>query len=339
VITIIKVDLENIPVSHSPKPDLDDPRRICSNDDSGDYEKVKYKATVEPSGTTAKVTSTGTAGVTFEGISGSNPNALTDGQEFWVKGGSTTGPYEITLEHNDLSTCTDTDGEKVFKFLLEIENIGGSGDAGKVDADTGGYNPNGGATIEVKDDKTYSASAKVVTEPTGLYSDDVECEFRAGFGNVTFSPYNEYMLADLNIYRNTLFDDFVSGWSASVGVGPVSLSLSVPSSAQEAASSANTGMSATYVNPAAAPQTSLNTTYSINSFPAFEYSNYDNKDMWVDLNIVRDFDVGSADEIFVYVGRIAGSTAGDNAHTHKARTIIGNSSSDFWNSEGTYEIK
>jgi hypothetical protein len=107
-IVVLKVDLE--PVAAGNTPDLTD-GRICINAQT-EYKKAKWKAVVKPSGTATVTPVSG--GVTVTGGAG-----LSDGDTFWVEGGTTVGDYEIKITHDSLATCTATASEKVFTFVKE----------------------------------------------------------------------------------------------------------------------------------------------------------------------------------------------------------------------------
>jgi hypothetical protein len=88
--TLHVADMELEKLSAGNSPDLA-PGLICTNAQAC-YKKAKWKAkTVRPSGTTAKVISSAGAPVTFSGIGGSDPDALSEGDEFWVEETGWTG--------------------------------------------------------------------------------------------------------------------------------------------------------------------------------------------------------------------------------------------------------
>ena len=179
--TVINVDLENIPVSHSPNPDLDDPKRMCNNAQA-EYKKVKYRATVKPDTTTAKVYSAAAASqasVTFQGItSGFNADAVKDGDEFWVVSGGSVGLYNIVLIHNltpisDPNPCWTYAEDYVFKLVVEVGATSTS--PGVTGNGTGGdyfvtQTANIGGLAHAADQE-IRRFAWLVTEPAGKYSE------------------------------------------------------------------------------------------------------------------------------------------------------------------------
>jgi hypothetical protein len=219
-IYVVDVDLEKLSAGNSP--DLE-PGRICINAQAC-YKKAKWKAIVKGVGT-ASVTSTGAVDVTFSGIDGSNPSALADNDTFWAIGGTEIGTYEITITHNDLSTCIDTDTEKVFKFKFDgptkTSDNGAVFPAGGEASrnDTGGWVDAPKRLPPVSNDSAgyveWAYDLKVMTEPSGLYSGDVQAK-----ANVTFESDGR-----MRIYcytRPVLYDCI----GISVGWGIVSVSIS-----------------------------------------------------------------------------------------------------------------
>ena len=122
---VVNVGLQKISGLRSPA--LADAGRICLNAQD-EYKKAKFKATVKPEGTTAKVSSTGyDANVNVSGASsGVDTNNLMNGDEIWVEEAGETGTYEITLEHKDCSDSTDTYSETVFEFEFDHQKVNSS---------------------------------------------------------------------------------------------------------------------------------------------------------------------------------------------------------------------
>lgn len=219
-VDVLEVDLEKLPAGCSP--DLP-PGRICINAQDC-YKKAKWKAIIKGGGT-AHVTSTGPAAVTFQGINGSNPASLSNNDKFWAVGGTEIGGYAITITHNDLSNCENSDDEKVFKFKFD--------DPVKTD-DNGAVFPAGGEATRsdpggwVDGPKTQAPVAtdsagfvewfydlKVITDPIDLYSGNVQAK-----ANVTFESDGR-----MRIYcypRPLLFYDCI-GISVSWGIVTVDI--------------------------------------------------------------------------------------------------------------------
>jgi len=179
IVTVVEVGLEKLNAGNSP--DLP-PGRICINAQLC-YIRAKWKAIVKGGGT-AKVTSTGPVQVTFEGIDGSHPDDLSNNDEFWAIGDLGRGPgsYAITLEHNTLSTCTDSDGNDIFMFEYEWTKTNESGAI----AGDGTVNEEEGFVSAPKDTEPGSNQnaaevywyydMKIVTDAPGLYGGNVQAK-------------------------------------------------------------------------------------------------------------------------------------------------------------------
>jgi len=106
------------PVDAGNKPELAK-GRICLNAQA-EYKKAKWKAIVLPEGTKATVTAVS------GGVSVPSGTSLSNGNTFWVEGGTTTGDYTIKIAHNSLpDICKETKGEKAFKFIKKDVGISG----------------------------------------------------------------------------------------------------------------------------------------------------------------------------------------------------------------------
>jgi len=216
-VDVVDVDLAKLPSGCSP--DLP-PGRICINAQDC-YKKAKWKAIIKGGGT-AHVTSTGPVTVTFQGINGSNPASLSNNDEFWAVGGTEIGIYAITITHNDLSTCTDTDDEKVFKFKFDdpakTDDNGAMTGGEATRSDTEGWVDAPKTQEPVSTDSAgyveWFYDLKVITDPIGLYSGNVKAK-----ANVTFESDGR-----MRIYcypRPIGYDTF--GISVSWGIVSVSM--------------------------------------------------------------------------------------------------------------------
>jgi hypothetical protein len=213
--TVVKVDLTPIPAGNTPE--LAD-GRICLNAQP-QYKKAKWKATVLPNGTTATVIPVSPGTVTV--ISGAG---LANGATFWVEGQTTGGDYQIKITHDALSTCTDTDGEKCFRFVLKKSAEAVLGEVKKASHgghDAWDYSP-GSAGLSEQGSDGHFCEVWPVTEPTACYADKVESEFVARELS-EFGP-----VANGEIARNHLFND-ISG-VLSVTIPRTGLSITVPAS-------------------------------------------------------------------------------------------------------------
>jgi len=180
---VVKVELEC--VGHPDGCTALADERICINAQDC-YKKTKWKATeVKPSGTTAAVSSTGTAAVTFAGIDGSVPSALSEGDEFWVIEAGETGDYEITLTHNDYGDCPDTFSDYVFEFKLHYWNdnsMSDHTDYAAVDEDFGAGQAYHWACPASQEGIQHSAwvrwyyKMKVLTDPASAYGGNVKAK-------------------------------------------------------------------------------------------------------------------------------------------------------------------
>jgi len=178
-VTVVEVDLAKLNTGCSP--DLP-PGRICLNAQDC-YIRAKWKAIIKGGGT-AHVTSTGPVHVTFEGIDGSDPDALSNNDEFWAIGDLGLGPgnYAITITHNDLSSCEDSDDEKIFIFEYEWTKTNTSG----ATVGDGTKNEAEGSVSAPKDtDPGSNQNAaevywyydlKIVTDAPGLYGGNVQAK-------------------------------------------------------------------------------------------------------------------------------------------------------------------
>jgi hypothetical protein len=214
---VLEVDLGKLSAGCSP--DLP-PCRICLNAQDC-YNKAKWKAIIKGGGT-ANVTSTGLVTVTFSGIDGSDPSALANNDEFWAIGGTEIGSYAITIKHNDQSTCEDTDDDKVFKFKFD-DPVKTDDNGGMTPAEATRSDPEGWVDAPKIEEPAATDSAgfvewfydlKVITDPSGLYSGNVQAK-----ANVTFESDGK-----MRIYcfpRPIGYDTF--GISVSWGIVSVSM--------------------------------------------------------------------------------------------------------------------
>ena len=178
-VRMIKVELETVKITDTNDAyyrdvDIGD-ARICLNAQE-EYKRVKYRATVLPTGTQAAVTSTGDATVIFAGIDGSDPHNLENGHEFYVVEDGETGTYEITLTHDDLSICTATAGNEVFELYLHLGNIDTNGSS-PADSQV----PDIGSWMNCSDDGsknefTYQRKTEVKTDPLGNHDNSFDVQ-------------------------------------------------------------------------------------------------------------------------------------------------------------------
>ena len=159
-------------------------RKLCTNAQNC-YKKTKWKAKkVRPSGTTASLSSTGVAAVTFSSdVPGWSQTAVSEGDMFWVEKTGTTGNYQITLTHNDYGNCPDTDGDIVFEFEFEFNKYDATGASTPPEAmyDEAGRYVSASKTappigLEVGAWLREDHKMKVVTNPTGAYSGNVNAK-------------------------------------------------------------------------------------------------------------------------------------------------------------------
>jgi hypothetical protein len=182
-IRVLEVGLEAIATGNTP--DLEN-GRMCFNAQE-EYKKAKWKAIVKGDGT-ARVSSTGDVSVGFAGIDGSDPSALADGDEFWVNSPSEPGTYEITIVHNDLSACTGSDGELVFRFVYclnssTVPSVRQASSGEYTDTSAGGEHDGGYAKLEWASADTDS----VYLEAAGIGDLANDCQPGIG-GEATNNP-------------------------------------------------------------------------------------------------------------------------------------------------------
>ena len=160
-------------------------QNMCMNAQP-EYTKSLWQATVKPAGTTAKVQNdNGTVTVTFQEFGGSDPNALTDGQKFWVIAPTTGsgGDYKIKLVHSEdcqsSPVCSASGNGKAFKLkFVDLEpqsctpsshTAGGSClCSGPSSILLVSVNTSGTATQGA--DQSMQYTLKVVTDPANAYS-------------------------------------------------------------------------------------------------------------------------------------------------------------------------
>lgn len=218
-IKLVEVELECVghPAGFTLLPD----KRLCSNAQP-EYGKTKWRAKkVRPSGTTATVTASGPVSLTGIGCS---LTALSEGDEFWVQaaaGGSTS--YQLTLTQNDYGNCSHTDGDSVFKFKFDwpkVNSSSGIGGGGSVDEDAGSVDASKteappAAGVQNAGYVRWRYEVKVVTEPSGSYSGNVEAK-----ASITFETDGQMQITN---YAPPL------NWEgASIGVNFVIITVNVP---------------------------------------------------------------------------------------------------------------
>lgn len=197
---IVEVELEC--VCHPSGCTLLPCKRLCTNAQDC-YKKTKWKAKkVKPAGTTATVSG---SGVSLTGI-GCSLTALSEGDEFWVEAGGSTGIYSLTLRHNDRPLCSFFDMEVVFKFEFDYwkyDDTGGTAGGGSKDEAAGTVSapkttpPDGqssGAHV------VWFYKTKVTTVPSGAYAGKVKAEGEVTLdldGTITIwcDDYDNTMLA------------------------------------------------------------------------------------------------------------------------------------------------
>jgi len=203
--------------------DLDDDK-VCTNAQS-EYGKTKFEVTkIEPSGN-ANVSA---SGVSLTPIGGASLGNLNVGDQFWAVASGSTGVKTITLEHND-DTCGNCQYEEdvtgfEFKFdWTKINSSSGTGGGGTINETEGSVDAKKAseppaAGIQNAGYVRWKYELKVITEPSGSYSGNVDAK-----ASVTFDTDGEMKITN---YAPPVG---WKGFAISVNFGIVSVSVTLAS--------------------------------------------------------------------------------------------------------------
>jgi hypothetical protein len=225
-ITVVDVDLEKMPTGNTPDLVMG---RMCVNATNAlgqPYSRAKYVARIYGGGT-ASASSVGARAVTFEGINGSDPEALTDGQMFWaIADGPEIGQYTVRLTHSCSSTVTDEESETIFKFQFSWEKCNQDGEsAGQATVD------HMAGTIDAPHLTTHSGGLQNAGSVRWHYNMWVDTEPTHSYvgGHVRADAHIDFLSnAEMGITRCNMDYDSAMGIGVSFGIVSVSLAPESP---------------------------------------------------------------------------------------------------------------